>query len=338
MMKELINNTKNNIEPLVSVFCNAYNQEAYISRCLDGFVLQETTFPFEVLITDDASCDSTPEIIQSYVERRPDLFSAIIHNENQFSKGIDHNITFLYPRSRGKYIAFCEGDDYWTDPHKLQRQFEALESNPSATWCVHASINVDADTEKTLSVSQVADHDCILQFEETGDQIQLAATASFFVRRDVYTKYINAAPSKMPCHGDFKMSRFFSLLGDTVYLADIMSVYRVLAKNSINSEIAHSRAWRDTITQNTDNRVAFLSTLNEWSGGIHSNEIMHEIDRVKYLGKLDLKDYHSLISEWPEQFAREPYLVRAKTKILGTHPLLHDALRSLKAKSFWKRG
>lgn len=333
-MEELVNRLKINNEPLISVFCNTYNQEAYISKCLEGFILQKTSFPFEVLITDDASSDSTPEIIRSYVERRPDLFLAVLHSENQLSKGINNNKTFLYPRARGKYIAFCEGDDYWTNPHKLQRQFEALETNPSATWCVHASANVNADTEKTISVSQAFDRDCILQFGETGEQIQLAATASFFVRRNIYAQYAHAALSNMPCHGDFKMSRFFSLLGDTVYLADIMSAYRVLAKNSINNEIAHSRTWREIVSRNTANRVAFLRALNVWSDSVHAKEIMHEINRIEYLGKLELKDYRSLVTEWPEQFSREPFLLRAKTKVLGTHPILHDVLRLLKAKGF----
>lgn len=318
--------------PLVSVFCNAYNQEQYIEKCLDGFLMQKTSFPFEVLITDDASTDHTPDIIQSYVKRRPDLFYAVLHGTNQFSKGINHNRTYLFPRSRGRYIAFCEGDDYWTDSHKLQRQYEAMEAHPSATWCVHASTNVDANTGKVLSTSRAFNKDCILQFKDTGTKVQLAATASFFVRREVYSAYLDAAPSQVLCHGDFKMSRFFSLMGETIYLSDAMSAYRVLAANSINSSIFHSEDWRAILMRNTLNRVDYLKALDDWSGHSHSEEIKKQIDQMEYLGCLDTKDYKALLDRWPEQFKNEPFSVRLKVLILGSHPRLNDALRSIKLK------
>ncbi|MFK2238497.1 glycosyltransferase family 2 protein [Bacteroides fragilis] len=108
--------------PLVSIFCITYNHSSYIRQCLDGFLIQKTNFPFEVLIHDDASTDDTAGIIKEYEAKYPDIIKPIYQVENQYSKGLDINIVYNLPRARGKYIAMCEGDDYWIDPLKLQNK------------------------------------------------------------------------------------------------------------------------------------------------------------------------------------------------------------------------
>ncbi len=115
--------------PMVSVCCAAYNQEEYISKTIESFLKQKTDFPFEILIHDDASTDKTADIIKKYVDEYPGKITAILQNENQYSKGITISPTFVWPRANGKYIATCEGDDYWTDPYKLQKQVEFLENH-----------------------------------------------------------------------------------------------------------------------------------------------------------------------------------------------------------------
>lgn len=121
---------KEEVEPLVSVVCTAYNQEKYIRQCLDGFVMQETDFPIEIIVHDDASTDGTVAIIKEYEERYPGLFNNIYREENWYSQG--KNIwEYLFTKvARGKYIALCEGDDYWIDPYKLQKQVDFLEGHP----------------------------------------------------------------------------------------------------------------------------------------------------------------------------------------------------------------
>ena len=103
----------------VTVFCLAYNHEKYIKKALDGFVMQKTNFKFEVLVHDDASADNTPNIIAEYAEKYPDIIIPILQKENQFSKHIPIAKTYFYPIMRGKYIAICEGDDFWTDEYKF---------------------------------------------------------------------------------------------------------------------------------------------------------------------------------------------------------------------------
>ncbi|MBP5664413.1 MAG: glycosyltransferase [Bacteroidales bacterium] len=124
--------------PLVSICCATYNQVKYVRQCLDGFLKQETNFPFEVLVHDDASTDGTADIIREYASKYPDIFLPILQTENQYQKG-NKKITasFNIPRARGKYIAICEGDDFWTDPKKLQKQVDFLEANPEYSLYCH---------------------------------------------------------------------------------------------------------------------------------------------------------------------------------------------------------
>ena len=123
--------------PLVSINCMTYNHKVFIRQCLDGFMMQKCSFDFEVLIHDDASTDGTQDIIREYEVKYPDIIKPIYQKENQYSKGIDPSLKYNAPRIKGKYIALCEGDDYWTDPYKLQKQVDFLESHPDYVMCSH---------------------------------------------------------------------------------------------------------------------------------------------------------------------------------------------------------
>ncbi|WP_322971399.1 glycosyltransferase family 2 protein [Faecalibacter sp. LW9] len=115
---------------VVSISCITYNHVKYIRQCLDGFLMQECDFEFEVLIHDDASTDGTQEIIKEYVDKYPEIIKPIYQTQNQYSQGVrGMNAKYNFPRAQGKYIALCEGDDYWTDPLKLQKQVDFLEEN-----------------------------------------------------------------------------------------------------------------------------------------------------------------------------------------------------------------
>lgn len=116
--------------PLVSISCITYNHKEFIRDCLDGFISQECSFGFEVLIYDDASTDGTQEIIKEYQQKYPTIVKPIFQTENQYSKGFKGIMAhFNFSRARGKYIALCEGDDYWTDTLKLEKQVEIMETD-----------------------------------------------------------------------------------------------------------------------------------------------------------------------------------------------------------------
>ena len=121
-------------KPFVSINCITYNHEKYIADALDGFLIQKIDFPIEILVHDDASTDRTPEIIRSYEERYPNIIKPIYQKMNQYSQGKKPSV-FNFKRAQGEYVAMCEGDDYWTDPYKLQLQVDFLESHPDYSLC-----------------------------------------------------------------------------------------------------------------------------------------------------------------------------------------------------------
>ena len=121
----------------VSVLCVTYNHAKFIRRALEGIVSQQTDFAFEAIVHDDASTDGTADIVREFAERFPGIVVPIFQTENQYTRGGCIARRFLWPRIRGKYVAFCEGDDYWTDPQKLQFQVDWLDAHPDSGLCFH---------------------------------------------------------------------------------------------------------------------------------------------------------------------------------------------------------
>lgn len=131
--------------PLVSICCLVYNHGKYLKEALDGFLMQKTTFPFEIVIHDDASTDNSASIIKEYALKHPKIFKPLYQTENQKSKvKSGMNPRFNFPRAKGKYIALCEGDDYWTDPLKLQKQVDFLEGHPDYGICCHNVLEINS--------------------------------------------------------------------------------------------------------------------------------------------------------------------------------------------------
>lgn len=138
-------------EPImVTIQCLAYNQKAYIRQCLDGFVMQRTNFRFQAVVHDDASTDGTADIIREYAEKYPDIIKPILETENQYSKHDGSLKRILFANTHGRYIALCEGDDYWTDPQKLQRQVDLMQAHPDCALCYHACVNTFEDGAEGL--------------------------------------------------------------------------------------------------------------------------------------------------------------------------------------------
>ena len=161
---------------LVSICCLTYNHEKYIRDCLDGFVNQKTNFNYEILIHDDASTDGTVDIIREYESKYPTIIKPIYQVENQYSKGKSISATYNWSRVAGKYIAQCEGDDYWTDQLKLQKQVDFLEANPEYDMvCARFNHLV----HETGEIQQYDLYDSILQPQENGFEIKQEHFVSF---------------------------------------------------------------------------------------------------------------------------------------------------------------
>ncbi len=129
-----------NSRPVVSICCTAYNHEKYIKDAIEGFLKQTTDFPLEILIHDDASTDKTAQIIKEYESRYPEIIKPIYQKENKYSKGHKINPEFNFSRAKGDYIAICEGDDYWIDPLKLQKQVTEMKKNSQYNISFHPAI------------------------------------------------------------------------------------------------------------------------------------------------------------------------------------------------------
>lgn len=129
--------TPDSRELMVTIRCLVYNHEPYLRQCLDGFVMQQTNFRFEAIVHDDASTDGSAAIIREYAAKYPDIIKPIYETENQYSKRDGSIRRIMNEHTHGKYVAMCEGDDYWTDPLKLQKQVDFLESHPEYVMCSH---------------------------------------------------------------------------------------------------------------------------------------------------------------------------------------------------------
>lgn len=212
--------------PLVSIRCITYNHEKYIRDTLEGFVMQKTNFKFEAIVHDDASTDNTAAIIREYAEKYPDIIKPIFETENQYSKHDGSLDRIMTAACKGKYIALCEGDDYWIDPYKLQKQVDFLESHPDYTMIFH-NAKVYHEQTKTFedSFSNITNKDY------TGLEIYktwTVPTASVLVRKEIFSSciYLKAKKNKKFIYGDIILFLSCAHYGKLRGMQNTMSVYR----------------------------------------------------------------------------------------------------------------
>lgn len=208
---------------LVSVFVAAYNHAKFIEDALKGFLIQETNFRVEVLINEDCSTDNTAEILKRYEKEHPDLFKVIYQTVNQYSQGIKPFFHILPKIAKGKYIAICEGDDYWTDPLKLQKQVDFLGANEEYGICGHKTLELnEINKEHSVFPSIEANHIYTIH-----DYIQsnYTATCSIVFRNN---KLLGSL-SQNAIFGDWYIA-IFSMYNHNeklFVLNDVMATYRI---------------------------------------------------------------------------------------------------------------
>lgn len=214
----------------VSIICNAFNHEKYIRQTLEGFVKQITSFKFEVLIHDDASTDNTAEIIREFEREYPEIIKPIYQTENQYSKGVKISAQYHYPRARGKYVAICEGDDYWTDVSKLQKQFDLLEAHPEVDMCAHRAESVQGPNDAHRGYQGPGANNALLSAKQVirGEGGYLPTNSLFFraeLIRNIpeFRRYLSL---------DYTMQIQGALRGGVLYIGEAMSVYRVCTPGS----------------------------------------------------------------------------------------------------------
>jgi glycosyltransferase involved in cell wall biosynthesis len=213
--------------PKLSIVCVTYNHEKYIREALNGFIAQLVNFPLEIIVGDDGSSDDTPHIIQEFADRYPEVFVPVLRTNNI---GAIPNFADLFSRVRGEFAALCDGDDYWTDPCKLQKQVDFLEANPRFSMCFHPVEQIYDDGSLPRSIiepfafftNDIKQRGYFTIYELIS--INFIASLSAVYR----FRFHERIPSWLAEHkiGDYPMHLLHADLGDIGYIDEIMGVYR----------------------------------------------------------------------------------------------------------------
>lgn len=285
---------------MVSICCVVYNHEKYLRKCLDGFIMQKCNFKYEVIIHDDASTDSSPEIIREYCEKYPDIFVPILQTDNQFSNNKQIIATIMLPKVRGKYVAICEGDDYWTDKLKLQKQFGVMEANPQCSICVHG---VDAITEEGITKDRHYPDINIKQGIINGRKLISIAclpryefqTSSYFLRGCVAKAYSNPVPRfcLVAVSDDTPLLLFAGLNGDAFYISDTMSRYRHGSTTSVKASSSFQND-RELFTKHYQHQIDMMNEFDAYTNGKYHKLCKRKIDSYLFFTAWHFQDYKSM--------------------------------------------
>lgn len=266
LQEEYLGNDKpiDHITPLVSVTVTTYQHVNYIRECLEGVLMQKTDFPYEIILGEDGSTDGTQEICKEYAERYSNNIRLFIRDRklSQYLKKDGSTIRFngVWNRmsARGKYVAWCEGDDYWTDPLKLQKQVDFMESHPDYSLCFHATDCIYAHSNFSYLIIKKDSCDFTIEDLILGGGGFMATNSMLF--RSEYVRDVSAWVIKAPV-GDLPLMLLLGTNGKVHYIDEIMSVYRV-----------SSGGWTSTIGKSTRKIKKYYSELyvmlddfDEWS-------------------------------------------------------------------------
>ena len=254
---------------LVSILCTAYNHEAYLRDALDSFLMQRTDFPFEILVSDDASSDGTAAIIREYAEKYPGTVRPFLLEENLFSRGGNLYTDVLYPAARGVYAAFCEGDDYWTDPEKLQRQVDYMLAHPDCAAVAHNTTlhYCDGSQADRPLIRRAGERDLDLKTLLSGTSYSFHTSSLLARLADIIDPPDYYRVAQRSGFLDYALDLLLYTRGTVHYLDVCMSVYRIASGASswsigvdgqsrqyrklrgfINGEIAMLRAFLPHVT------------------------------------------------------------------------------------------
>lgn len=219
--------------PLVTIRCLVYNHEPYLRQCLEGFVMQKTNFPFEAIVHDDASTDGSAVIIREYAEKYPDIIKPIYETENQYSKHDGSIQRIMNEHTRGKYVALCEGDDYWIDPLKLQKQVDFLECHPDY-GLIYTQAKVLKGKDYVQIIGSEAKNFRDLLFGE--NRIPTLTVCFVHEMQKEYVYQVIEKWNKAWKMGDYPLWLFLSHRAKIKYLDDVTSVYRMLPESASHSK------------------------------------------------------------------------------------------------------
>ena len=287
---------------LVRVSCMTYNHASYIKDALDGFVMQQTRFPYVCMIVDDASTDGEPDVIRHYLKDNFDLqdttvaykraeeyghvvfsrhktnqncyFAVVLLNENHYGRNKSKD-PYLSEWFDTKYLAICEGDDYWTHPLKLQKQVDYMEAHPNCTLTVHAATWKEGDTCYPNGCQESTSRDYSVE-EMIRNGGLYFATASFVMKNEIRLE--TPEWCRKAGVGDFPRQILAGLRGTVHYLPDNMCVYRYMHEGSWSSQL--SRQERFVAFQK--NKIEWMALLDEATGHQYEKAIYDHLFQHYY--------------------------------------------------------
>jgi len=297
-----------NKEIVVSISCITYNHEPYIRECLEGFLMQKCNFGFEVLIHDDASTDGTADIIREYQEKYPEIIKPILQSENQWSKGVRMiGTTFNVPRAQGKYIALCEGDDYWTDPLKLQKQVDFLEANPEYNLICGGFISkVTTTGEEKIELKDVEKSE---DNTEKGFDITLERFFSQWITKTLTLMFRKSAynfddTKKYKFSRDVHLNYELLKSGKGYYMKEIFGVYRIHSggvfseKSEREKYLIGANVYKDLFRNNKSDKLlmkTYYRFINHPDKENYQIKNLWKIYLEMFLISKSLKDFKKLI-------------------------------------------
>ncbi|MBR2290666.1 MAG: glycosyltransferase [Clostridia bacterium] len=265
----------------VTVLTLVYNNDKFIKKCLDGILSQKTNFKFEIIVHDDASKDNSRKIIEEYAKKYPEIVVPICQDENQMSKGVRIVDEVMFPKARGKYIAFCEGDDFWIDDLKLQKQFDYMEEHLEYSACFHNTIKHDLlgkrKDKKFNNWKEIHE----LTDEEVFEK-WLVHTSSYFMRREFLV-----LPEQFVgfWFGDYVRLCYLRSNDKVVALPDTMSVYNF---NNVDGVFYKATYNFEKNMKIVDEKIRFCNIYNLFTNYKFKDIINKKIEGQEF-EKLNLK-------------------------------------------------
>ena len=309
----MVNRINENKNMMVSICCITYNHEKYIAQAIDSFLMQKTNFPFEVLIHDDASTDGTADIIREYEAKYPNTIKPIYQTENQYSKGIKISTTYNFPRAKGKYIAMCEGDDYWTDPNKLQKQVDVLEKNENCIACHHWHEYLFEYADGSSEIKPAPKKgdgyypQKISPVKEIFDN-NLRIKTRTVIYRNIFKSYHLPHWFNKVAFGDVPLSMLMGQHGDFYFIDEVMAVYR-------QTDSGVSSAGRDSLSPQAWKEDHFKKWIKIWDYGNkeHSYRYKKEADKTtQYFNSIIYKQYYIKDKRWLTLFIYNLFIRNTK--------------------------
>lgn len=295
--------------PLLSVCMVSYNQEQYIKEALDSVLMQKTNFKYEVIISDDCSKDNTLAILTEYKNKYPNIVKVVTGEKNL---GYPNNQRRSLENAKGKYIALCDGDDFWTDTYKLQKQVDYLESHPECAICFHNVMHIYEGTTEGRALLNPLDFPSNLSAEDVITRKWFLPTNSEVFRRE-YLFFPEWYDSVL--HIDYVLNLLISFKGVLYYMPDVMAVYRHtnISVNAQHSDgewgymLFHSKTMKTILEKTLDISEDKYHDLIKQKITFYETEI-RRYEREQYFEKniiakyLRLKTYKRIIKKFLKKY------------------------------------